>query len=88
VVSDEWENWLVKEKQIKLCDLYIPPYNFLRTGCKLCPFSLDLQHQMEIMEKYFSNELKQAEWIWKPVFDEYRRIGFRLKNYIQQKLDI
>ena len=88
VVSDEWENWVVKEKQIKLCDLYLPPYNFKRTGCKLCPFSLDLQHQMEIMEKYFPNELKQAEWIWKPVFDEYRRIGFRLKGYIQTKLDI
>ena len=32
VVSDEWENWVVKEKQIKLCDLYQPPYDFKRTG--------------------------------------------------------
>ena len=43
---------------------------------------------MEIMAKYFPAELKQAEWIWKPVFDEYRRIGFRLKKYEQIKLDI
>ena len=87
-VNDTWENWFVKEKQIKLCSLYLPPYNFIRTGCKLCPFSLDLQHQIEIMGKYFPNELKQGELIWKPVFDEYRRISFRLKNYIQTKLDI
>lgn len=87
-VNDEFENWYVKEYNVKLCKLYLEPYNFKRTGCKLCPFSLDLEHQMEVMEKYFPQELKQAELIWKPVFDEYRRLNYRIKSYQQIKLDL
>lgn len=87
-VNDEWENWFVKQKHIELAPLYYPPYNFKRTGCKFCPFSLDLQEQLEIAYKYFPQEARQGEIIWKPVFDEYRRIGYRLKKHIQMKLDI
>ena len=32
------------------------------------------------------SETKQAEIIWKPVFDEYRRINYRLKSKEQIKL--
>lgn len=32
------------------------------------------------MKKYFPEEYKQCELIWKPVYDEYRRIGYRLKK--------
>ena len=79
-VSDEWEEWFIKEHQIKLCKLYGEPYNFQRTGCKGCPFSLSLSQQLETMEKYFPNERKQMEIIWKPVYDEYRRLDYRLKK--------
>lgn len=41
-VSGEWEDWLIKEHNIKLCKLYEEPYSFYRTGCKGCPFSLSL----------------------------------------------
>ena len=85
-VNDEWENWFVDQKRIKLCDLYLPPFNFKRTGCKGCPFSLDLQEQLETMELYLPNERKQCEMIWKPVYEEYRRIGYRLKRNDQIKL--
>ena len=85
-VNDEWEDWLVDAKQIKLCSLYNPPFNFKRTGCKGCPVSLDLQEQLEIMELYLPNERKQCEIIWKPIYDEYRRIGYRLKKCDQIKL--
>lgn len=87
VVDDSWEEWIVKEKNIKLCELYLPPFNFKRTGCKFCPFSIDLQEQLEVAYKFFPNEAKHGELIWKPVFDEYRRIGFRLKKYVQIRLD-
>ncbi len=92
-VNDEWENWLVNEYSththtIALAPLYCQPYNFKRTGCKFCPFSLDLQEQLEVAYRYFPEEVKQGEWIWKPVFDEYRRIGFRLKKHMQIKLDL
>lgn len=78
-MTKEWENWFIKEYNIKLCDLYYPPYNFTRTGCKGCPFAINLQSELDTLEKYFPNERKQCEIIWQPVYDEYRRIGYRLK---------
>lgn len=86
VVSDEWEEWLIEREWIRLCDLYYPPFNFKRTGCKGCPFSLDLQEQLTIMEKYLPAERKQCEIIWGKVYDEYRRIGYRLNKAEQLKL--
>lgn len=85
-VNDDWENRFIKSNDIKLCELYYPPFNFKRTGCKGCPFSLDLNEQLEIMEKYLPNERKQCEFIWKPVYEEYRKLGYRLKKYEQYKL--
>lgn len=87
-VSEEWENWYIESRNIKLCKLYYSPYNFKRTGCKGCPFALKLQEQLEVMYTLLPNEYKQCEWIWKPVYDEYRRIGYRLKKNIQTKLDV
>jgi len=78
-VTKEWEEWFVEEKNIDICDIYKSPYNFERTGCKGCPFALHLQHELDVLEKFFPNERKQCEAIWKPVYDEYRRIGYRLK---------
>lgn len=85
-VNDEWENWLVNTQKITLAPLYCQPYNFKRTGCMGCPFSLDLQEQLEIMELYMPNERKQCEYIWKPVYDEYRRLNYRLKRVEKVKL--
>ena len=79
-VTGEWEDWFVKEYNIQLCKLYYEPYNFYRTGCKGCPFSLSLSQQLEVMERYMPNERRQTEAIWKPVYDEYRRLGYRLKK--------
>lgn len=30
--------------------LYYPPFNFKRTGCRGCPYALELQKQLEIMQ--------------------------------------
>lgn len=79
-VDDEWEEKFIKENDIKVCKLYLPPYNFKRTGCVGCPFSLDLADQLETMAKLLPNERKQCEIIWKPVYDEYRRLNYRLPN--------
>lgn len=83
VVSKEWEEWLIDKYDIKLCDIYYPPYNFTRTGCKGCPFNPTLQKDLDTLEKYFPRERQQCEVIWKPVYDEYRRIGYRLKKQKQ-----
>lgn len=79
-VTKAWEDWLIEHYDIKICDIYKGPYNFERTGCKGCPFAIDLQHELDILEKYFPVERKQCELIWKPVYEEYRRIGYRLKK--------
>lgn len=85
-VDDAWENWFVERERLELSELYYPPFNFKRTGCKGCPYSLDLEEQLEIMEKYLPNERKQCEIIWKPIYEEYRRLGYRLKKVEQIKL--
>ena len=38
------------------------------------------QKQLDIMEELLPNEKKQCELIWKPVYDEYRRIDYRLRK--------
>jgi 3'-phosphoadenosine 5'-phosphosulfate sulfotransferase (PAPS reductase)/FAD synthetase len=86
VVSSDFENWYINLKNIKLCELYYPPYNFKRTGCKGCPFSLDLQDQLDTMALFLPEEKKQCEYIWKPIYDEYRRIGYRLRTAEQPLL--
>lgn len=78
-VSKEWEHWFIDAYNVSLPIVYYPPYNFIRTGCKGCPFAVDLQRELDVLQEYFPNERKQCETIWKPVYDEYRRLGYRLK---------
>lgn len=81
VVDDEWEDEFVKRNNIDLCELYYPPYEFERTGCKGCPFTRDLQKQLNDMYIYLPHEYWQCLHLWKPIYDEYIRIGYRLKYY-------
>lgn len=81
VVSDEWENEFIKRFNIKLCELYNPPYNFKRTGCKGCPYNKNIQKDLKTMFELLPNEYYQCLHLWKPVYDEYIRIGYRLKEY-------
>lgn len=86
VVNEDFENWFITKHDIKLCRLYYEPFNFKRTGCKGCPFALDLQEQLTTMELYLPNERKQCEIIWDKVYEEYRRLNYRLKKDEQMKL--
>ena len=79
-LNEDFIDWYIKIRNIKLCELYYSPYNFKRTGCKGCPFSLDLQKQLDIMSIYLPEERRQCEAIWKPVYEEYRRINYRLEK--------
>lgn len=79
-LEDWWVDEFVKRNGIELCELYYPPYNFKRTGCKGCPYSTDLQRQLDLMACYMPSERKQCEAIWGPVYREYRRIGYRLEK--------
>lgn len=79
-VTNDFLNYLVEKYGIELCKLYYPPYNFVRTGCKGCPFALELQEELDTLERFFPKERAQCEIIWKPVYDEYRRLGYRLRK--------
>ena len=79
-VSDEWERWYIESHNVRICDIYKPPYNFPRTGCKGCPYAIKIQEELDTLERYFPNERKQCEIIWKPVYDEYRRLKYRLRD--------
>lgn len=83
VISDEFEDWFINKYNIQLCELYYPPYNFKRTGCKGCPFALDLQEVLDKMERYLPQEKAQCEILWKPVYEEYRRLNYRLSSVKQ-----
>lgn len=79
-VDSEWEEYFIEKENIKLCKLYYPPYNLDRTGCKGCPYNIHLQDALDMMAQHSPNERKQCELIWGPVYNEYRRIGYRLKR--------
>lgn len=78
--SNDFIEWYIKRNDIKLCKLYYAPFNFKRTGCKGCPYNINIQSQLDVMEKYLPDEKRQCESIWGPVYDEYRKIGYRLKK--------
>lgn len=86
-ITKDWEEWFIEKYDIEICDLYKPPYNFRRTGCKGCPFALRPQEELDTIEKFFPNERKQCEIIWKPVYDEYRRLGYRLRKEYHEEQD-
>lgn len=85
-MENDWIDWFIQENKIELCRLYYPPFNFKRTGCKGCPFDLNLQRDLIVMENLIPSERKQCELIWKPVYDEYRKIGYRLEKSNDFKL--
>ena len=80
VINDDFKDKFMQHYNIKLCKLYYEPYNFKRTGCKGCPYALNLQQDLDMMRELLPKEYKQCESIWKPVYDEYRRIGYRLRK--------
>ena len=79
-VTKAWEEWFIEAYNIDISDIYKPPYNFKRTGCKGCPFALGIQKELDTLERFFPAERKQCEIIWKPVYEEYRRLGYRLRK--------
>ena len=79
-VTKDWEDWFIKNYNIDICDIYKPPYYFVRTGCKGCPFALHLQNELDTLQRFFPIERKQCEYIWAPVYAEYRKLGYRLRK--------
>lgn len=80
-MKDDWIDWFIDKYNVKLCDLYYEPYNFKRSGCIACPYNIKIQDTLNTLYDLLPNEYKKATLLWKPVYDEYIRLGYRLKKY-------
>lgn len=81
----------VKRFDIKLSPLYYEPFSFQRTGCRGCPYNLHLREDLEKLAMFAPSEARAAYRIFRPVYDEYLRIGYRLKKglpALQGELDL
>ena len=76
-VSNEFIDWYVKTRNIKLASLYYPPFNFERTGCVMCPYSVHVGKQLMAIKDVLPAQFKQAWSIWRPVYEEYARLNYR-----------
>lgn len=83
-IKNDWIDWYIKRNKIAISTIYLPPYNFVRTGCIGCPFSRTLEKELQILKQYFPTENILAEKLWQPVYNEYRKKNYRLKaeNYL------
>lgn len=79
-MTDEWMEWFIKEHKIELCELYYEPYNFTRTGCLGRPFNIKIQDTLNTLDEKLPLEKKKAEAIWREVYQEYRRLNYRLRG--------
>lgn len=78
VLSKSWEDWYIKERGIKLPVIYEQGWE--RSGCRGCPFQLHLADELKRLEEYYPAEYRHALQLWKPVYDEYRKLNYRLKE--------
>lgn len=91
VCDDKFIDEFIKRFNIKLCDLYYEPYNFKRTGCKGCPFNIEIEKELIKLKEYQPKEFEQCMYLWKYVYDEYDRINYRLsynRIYAPKQLSI
>lgn len=78
VCDDDFVEKFIEKYSVELCKLYYAPFNFKRTGCKGCPFNINLEKELTLLGVYFPAEKKQCEQIFAPVYDEYRNLNYRL----------
>lgn len=80
--EDGFMSWYIETRDIQLCELYYPPYDFSRTGCMGCPYGIHLRKDLDMMKRLIPAEYKQACLIWGPVYDEMEKINYRkMKGY-------
>jgi hypothetical protein len=51
----------------------------------MCPFALDLEEMLKVAKEHLPSEALAAERLWQPVYDEYRRIHYRLKGNKEER---
>lgn len=76
VCGNQFIDWFIEKYNISLPDIY----KYLdRTGCRGCPFNRQIRKAMIVLRDFYPAEYKAAWSVFKPVYDEYNRINYRLK---------
>lgn len=57
-------------------------YKWTTLECYGCPYNIHIQNDLEMMKELLPCEYFKANHIWKPVYEEYKRIGYRIKKEI------
>lgn len=78
-ITEDFIQSFVKYENISINPLYKSPFNFKRTGCRGCPFSLTIQKDLEIMQKLLPVDYFSANSTFGNVYNLYRNIGYRLQ---------
>lgn len=79
-LTESFNKWYIEAKSIKLC-LYISRKRAAFTACAFKVIRRIIEFaQLDTLERLLPTEKKQCEYLWKPVYDEYRRIGYRLRK--------
>lgn len=79
-IESWWVDEVIKRYDIEICKIYLSPYDWDRTGCRLCPFSPTIQKEMDKAHEFFPNEEHAAEIIFRESYLEYLKIGYRLNH--------
>ena len=79
-LSDEFIEMFIQEEQVKLAPLYLPPYNFTRTGCVGCPYAMNIQAQLETLKANLPQEYRKANALWGAVYEKYKSLNYRIKE--------
>ena len=84
--TDNFVETYLKETKHQICNLYKEPFNFKRTGCLGCPFNIELKEELTKLLEYSPNQAKAAYTIWKPVYDEYAKLNYRIDKQLLEKI--
>lgn len=79
-IKDSFMEWFINEHHVRLCSLYYEPFNFSRTGCLGCPYNVHIQKDLETLKALLPGEYEKATRLWKPVYEEYERLNYRIKK--------
>lgn len=72
--SDVWE--YIRENSILVNELYLPPYNYERVGCVLCPMVRDVERQKKDFPVLFENWHRAVIKMFEKGISEGKKIRF------------
>ena len=80
IVSGDWEKWYIEHKSIKLAlQVETKRTQTASAASKVVRRIIQIS-QLDTLAQVLPEEKKRGEWLWEPVFSEYRRIGYRLRK--------